>query len=387
MKIAILTGGFPSPDNPSKSIFNYRAAKGLSKHAKVEVFQFRFWKPGRSFLSTADYDGIKVTSLALPWVPVDLPMLNALNLRFWGKWAKNLLKNRLDDVDIIHSIGLETAPVAAEVSKATKKKHVAQTIGSDALIYLPQKEKYFNVKDWTKHTSCVICNSNFLKTHIAEKYPSVRAETAYRGTNLSNFLSKELTKKTPLKFLYLGGFSNRKGSGYGSDLKGGEALKEIWEFFDKKPDLSYTLCLGGPESDSETQKKWREELQNPERIELLGLLSPDKVPGLMQKSAVVIIPSKSEGLPNVGVEASAAGALLVASNVGGIPEVVVDNETGILLDPYELEAWKKTFYDIIKDYNAYTDIRHAAQKNVKENFDAEDYPIRLLNIYKSTIEQ
>jgi len=54
---------------------------------------------------------------------------------------------------------------------------------------------------------------------------------------------------------------------------------------------------------------------------------------LIGAADVVVLPSYTEGLPNVALEASAAGVPVVATAVGGTPEAVADGETGLLVPP------------------------------------------------------
>ena len=85
MKVAVLTGGFPSHDNPSKGIFNFRAVIGLMKYTDVTVFHFRYWKPGRKLIANKIFNSVNVVEVSLPWVPINFPFANALNVVLW-KW-------------------------------------------------------------------------------------------------------------------------------------------------------------------------------------------------------------------------------------------------------------------------------------------------------------
>jgi glycosyltransferase involved in cell wall biosynthesis len=57
----------------------------------------------------------------------------------------------------------------------------------------------------------------------------------------------------------------------------------------------------------------------------------------------------SEGISNAVLEAMALGVAVVSTNVGGMQEVVIDNETGKLVDPYSSAAISKAILEIIYD--------------------------------------
>jgi glycosyltransferase involved in cell wall biosynthesis len=73
------------------------------------------------------------------------------------------------------------------------------------------------------------------------------------------------------------------------------------------------------------------------RVRLAGPLAPEAVAQWMVASDVVTLPSYSEGHPNVLVEALACGRPVVATDVGGIPEVV-DAASGVLVRPRDRDG-------------------------------------------------
>lgn len=66
-------------------------------------------------------------------------------------------------------------------------------------------------------------------------------------------------------------------------------------------------------------------------VEFLGWVPPQEVPTLLTSVAMMLIPSREEGLPNVALQAAAAGVPIVSTRAGGLPEVVRHGETGLLV--------------------------------------------------------
>ena len=65
----------------------------------------------------------------------------------------------------------------------------------------------------------------------------------------------------------------------------------------------------------------------------LGSVPYDQIPALYHEMDVFVLPSHTEGLPRVILEAQATATPVIATRVGGVPEVVEDGETGLLCDP------------------------------------------------------
>ena len=75
-----------------------------------------------------------------------------------------------------------------------------------------------------------------------------------------------------------------------------------------------------------------------------------EVPKVIERHDIVVVPSfVGEALGKVAIEARAAGKTVVASNVGGIPNVISDKTKGILFEPGNSEELSKILKDIITD--------------------------------------
>jgi glycosyltransferase involved in cell wall biosynthesis len=82
---------------------------------------------------------------------------------------------------------------------------------------------------------------------------------------------------------------------------------------------------------------------------LPGRVAPEEVPRLLQASDFLVLPSHSEGMPQVVLEAMNCGLAVVATRVGGIPEAVLDGETGLLVEPKNAEQLREAMERMITD--------------------------------------
>ncbi|MEN8194744.1 MAG: glycosyltransferase family 4 protein [Bacteroidota bacterium] len=383
MRILFLTGGFPSKDNPTKSIFNYRAAKSLSKKTDLTVIHLRYWKPGRKIKTSLIFGEVDVVQLSLPWIPVEHNLLNSLNLQIWKYLCKLLLNKELKNIDIIHSVGIDGAALVGSFIKKRDTKHIAQTIGSDLNFHWEKLKKYSINRGWESNVDIFLCNSKELERKINLEFLNNKSSTIYRGTDLKKFKPEDKNSDlNKIKILYLGGFANRKSTQFGKDLKGGETLKKIWKKIENRfENKDFELILGGPNSTESELNDWKDSLKYKDNVICKGIVSLEEIPNLYNEVNIVVIPSRAEGLPNVAVEALACEKLVIASNVGGIPEVIIDKKTGFLFNIDEEDEFKNILIHSILNYKKTKKIRENARKWVEGNFDNNLYSDKLIDLY------
>ena len=98
------------------------------------------------------------------------------------------------------------------------------------------------------------------------------------------------------------------------------------------------LILIGQSNDRHLIENFRIEHSLQDRILLSGVIPHAQLPLWYAASDVVVLPSLSEGVPNVILEALAIGKPVVASQVGGIPEVLAGNKAAFLCQPGDLNS-------------------------------------------------
>ncbi len=96
---------------------------------------------------------------------------------------------------------------------------------------------------------------------------------------------------------------------------------------------------------------------------------------------VLAVPSRWEGFGIVLLEAMACGIPVVATRVGGIPEVVVDGETGKLVPPGDPAALAKEILALVADPARAAELGRKGQERVRTHFNIDDTVRRLEKIY------
>ncbi len=105
---------------------------------------------------------------------------------------------------------------------------------------------------------------------------------------------------------------------------------------------------------------------------------PDRV---LEETDLAILPSHTEGLPNAALEALAMEVPLLATRVGGTPEVVTDGRTGRLVEPHAPEAMAAAIADYLTHPAAWTAMADAGRGMVETTFDFQSRTRALEAIY------
>ncbi len=105
-----------------------------------------------------------------------------------------------------------------------------------------------------------------------------------------------------------------------------------------------------------------------EAVSFLGTCDAGRVRRLLADAAALVVPSIYEGMPLVVLEAMAAGVPVVASAVSGIPEVVVDGETGWLVPPEDPRALEQALEEVLARPQEARRRGEAGRRRVDERF-------------------
>ena len=108
-----------------------------------------------------------------------------------------------------------------------------------------------------------------------------------------------------------------------------------------------------------------------DQVDFLGRRGPAEIRWLFDRSAALVVPSIYEGMPLVILEAMVAGVPVVASRVSGIPEVVLDPETGWLVPPEDPEALAAALVELLESPEAARQRGQRGRQRLEERYRAE----------------
>jgi glycosyltransferase involved in cell wall biosynthesis len=108
---------------------------------------------------------------------------------------------------------------------------------------------------------------------------------------------------------------------------------------------------------------------------------------LLEETALMVLPSHTEGLPNAALEALAMQVPVLATRVGGTPEVVIDGETGRLVPPRSPQALADAIIDFLTDPAPWRDLADNGRRMVERRFDFKARTRRIEAIYSELLTE
>jgi glycosyltransferase involved in cell wall biosynthesis len=139
------------------------------------------------------------------------------------------------------------------------------------------------------------------------------------------------------------------------------------------------VAIAGRGQEEEPLRQLARELGVEDRVHLLGLR--DDVDTLLQAADIFVHPSRSEGLPLALLEAMAHGLPVVATHVGGIPEVARDGETAYLVAPGDPSALAAAIRRLTQSSTAAASLADAGRARIEADFSIEAMASRYRALY------
>ena len=150
--------------------------------------------------------------------------------------------------------------------------------------------------------------------------------------------------------------------------------------------VQLVLCASSPDTPELLARLEAAAAGRPDIRWINAMLPVPEVVQLYSHAAVFVCPSIYEPFGLINLEAMACGTPVVASRVGGIPEVVVDGETGRLVEPGDVAALAQALREALADPERARRMGEAGRRRVEAHFSWERIADRTLAVYRDAIE-
>ncbi|MEK7568601.1 MAG: glycosyltransferase family 4 protein [Patescibacteria group bacterium] len=157
------------------------------------------------------------------------------------------------------------------------------------------------------------------------------------------------------------------------------AIEAIAILIKKNPSVFYLILGNGEENEQLDALIKRHKLQ--EHIFLLGFV--ENAATYLKAFDIFVLPSIKEGLPYVLLEAGLAGLPVVASRVGGIPEIIEDGKTGLLVSPRDSSAISSAIEKLSESLELRTKLGKALREKVIHDFSLSRVVSETISLYEN----
>jgi len=342
MKLLLVTSVFPSPLQPNRGAFNREMVRAIAGHHQVKTIApvawplvFRARRDGRAWDTARIVDHAEVRHPTYFYTPKVLR--DWYGAFFWWsirRTVADLLQGFAPDVVIgywSHPDGMSAVRIARQLGVPA----VVMVGGTDILMLGQRRSRRRAIRRVLDDADAVVAVSQDLKRALrAWGVPTSKVHVVYRGIDAQRFNPGDRTAARRCVGIEPGTRAVLW-VGHMTPVKGLDVLVDACAAAVQRLDLHLYL-VGHGSTASELQRRCTR-LGIAERVTFAGYVTHADLPDWYRAADLIVLPSRSEGVPNVLLESIACGTPFVASRVGGIPEVA-DPMVDRLVPPDDRDA-------------------------------------------------
>jgi len=339
MKVQIITNLYPLPWEPNRAAFNRQQFQQLSLICPLRITVLISWlerfKHRDIELKPVRLGNLQVNYRSYFYIPGWARFSHAATLLISLLFEKKHIEEFQPDC-LLLSWAYPDGVAGMLMAKLLRLPAVIKIHGSDINMHLLHGSRARQILWAMRHAQRVVSVSKALAANLIDsKIRADKIRVIYNGVN------REIFKLNPDHEFsdQFGRASSRKVLLYVGNLKQEKGCVDLMEAFanisQQHEELDLYYIGTGRKADTILARAKEQGLQS--RVVLLGSLDHEKLAAWMNAATIVSLPSYNEGVPNVLLEAMACGTPVVATKVGGIPEVV-QQQAGILVESGDVEA-------------------------------------------------
>jgi glycosyltransferase involved in cell wall biosynthesis len=334
LKVLVLTNLFPSPWDPLRSPFNRQQFERLGQQHDVDVitavdFRERFGRRRAAFRT----DHVNTDHFVFFYPPV---IGRSLHAAFWlfSLLSQKLRRLRRTPYDcLLLSWGYPDAVAASWVARHLDTPYVIKVHGSDLNVKAEQALIRPQIQQALRGAQGVVAVSQALADKaVALGADPTRVHVLYNGVEPNLFKPGSLSEARATLTLP----QDERIILYVGNLKDTKGCLDLLEAFPRvlltHPDANLIFIGSGPCREPLLQRAAALGCRN--RVHLVGAVEHHALGDWFRAADLLCLPSHNEGVPNVVLEAMACGTPVVATRVGGIPEVLPE-QAGMLVEAHD----------------------------------------------------
>ena len=348
MKVVVLSAAYPTPSEPERGLFIENLTRCVRAalreeypDAEISVVapRVRFEDP-----SHERRNGVHVRRFRYPSGGRRLKELGEPAL--WrlvvyvvsGVFATlRTLRRERPDVLLCHWV-LPTGPIGAVAAAAARVPLVVMAHGSDINVYAENRRLRRRLVLWVlRRAARVIAVSDALRHRLETRFgvPPARLTQISAGVDSRHYHLRDPASRTRMRQA-LGFDGADRIVLFVGDLIPAKGVPELLAAWRRVAPSAGTLCCIG---DGPLAAQCRQEADQSVRV--LGPMAPTLLAVWYEVADFLVLPSHSEGTPLVVMEALACGLPVVATRVGGIPDLVEDGYNGRLLEAKDVDGLRE----------------------------------------------
>ncbi|MGB9801035.1 MAG: glycosyltransferase family 4 protein [Thermanaerothrix sp.] len=386
MKVLIVTTAFPRWYGDGRGAFIYEAAQAIKRQgcevrviamhvpgAKthewmdgIEVIRPRYL-PERWEILAKDSAGLPQAWRTNPWAKLALIPFVVVHALTITRYAR--------EADILHANWTLSGMVVWLTQWLHRKPYVVTVHGSD--VFQATSSGLIRKLTWfilsSHRTAQIIAVSRKLAESLIQMgVPSEKIKIIPDGVRTDEFIPSEEPRKKVI--LSVGALTKIKGG----DLLI-EAFAQIHTYLE-----GYKLIFIGEGAFRECLESRVKELGLRDKVIFTGQLSRQEVAYWMREAEIFVLPSRSEGLGVVFLEALASGTPCIGTDVGGIPDILTP-EVGILCPPEDPTSLAEAILFLLNNPVHLQEMRKKARKRAVEVFDWARVSQQIIRLYSQIL--
>lgn len=297
-----------------------------------------------------------------------------------NKIAMRKIKNKIDlkSIECIHT-NTSIVDIGAVIARKYKIKHIwhIREFGNEDFNFVSYRRNYIDFMNENSNVLVVISNA-VKKVWIEKGLKHEKVELIYDGIDVSDIKTREKKSNSKkMKILFSGAITENKGQ---------KCLIEALSYIDKEilKNIEVDFLGKGTEEYERKLKNIVREKKLEGNINFLGYCSDLRE--RLQLYDVGVVCSKSEGFGRVTAEYMAAKLCVIASDTGANPELIQNEETGLLYEYNNNRDLTKKIIYIYNNRQKIDEFGEKARKKILSNFTKEINASNLKKLYERIME-